>query len=301
VTSILKDFRNTIRNVVAAAEADGGISHTVIGTPEYSLEDVEEVRRLWAEEFIALTDRTQPLTRTVGFEPGQLEEAIENASNASTLLTIIGYVIMIIYSAYELWPRPLVGLIGVGFVSLATGCGLGICAIAGVTFNATSTKVLPFLLLGLGVDDMFVLAMNYKWTNKRRPAEELTGQLMGVWGPSITNTSVANLVVFMIGSAAGLPMVVNFCTMAVVGIFAIFLTNFFMTTALLVSRKYHTTCLMPSVLVAIVFLVTHFQFLVSNFMVGWCLYSFLQSVLMHFLTRGGGGRGGGVVNISIPF
>lgn len=48
---------------------------------------------------------------------------------------------------------------GVGFVLILLGnaAAYGIIAIAGVQFNHTMLQALPFLALGLGVDDLFLL------------------------------------------------------------------------------------------------------------------------------------------------
>ena len=78
-----------------------------------------------------------------------------------------------------------VGLAGVLLVALAVASGLGLCALLGIAFNAATTQVhqvgqtrgptapaarflqlptpvplqvLPFLALGIGVDDIFLLA-----------------------------------------------------------------------------------------------------------------------------------------------
>uniref|UniRef100_A0A493T634 Patched 2 n=1 Tax=Anas platyrhynchos platyrhynchos TaxID=8840 RepID=A0A493T634_ANAPP len=51
-----------------------------------------------------------------------------------------------------------VGLAGVLLVALSVASGLGLCSLLGISFNAATTQVLPFLALGIGVDDMFLLA-----------------------------------------------------------------------------------------------------------------------------------------------
>lgn len=52
--------------------------------------------------------------------------------------------------------RTSLALLGIVSVCLSIGAGFGICAAIGIPFT-TITTVLPFILLGIGVDDMFVL------------------------------------------------------------------------------------------------------------------------------------------------
>ena len=52
--------------------------------------------------------------------------------------------------------RTSLALLGIVSVCLSIGAGFGICAAIGIPFT-TITQVLPFILLGIGVDDMFVL------------------------------------------------------------------------------------------------------------------------------------------------
>ena len=53
------------------------------------------------------------------------------------------------------------GLSGVLLVTITVAGGLGLCAFLGLTFNASTTQIVPFLALGLGVDAMFLLTHTY--------------------------------------------------------------------------------------------------------------------------------------------
>jgi hypothetical protein len=53
------------------------------------------------------------------------------------------------------------GITGVLLVTITVAGGLGCCAIIGLTFNASTTQILPFLSLGLGVNAMFLLTHTY--------------------------------------------------------------------------------------------------------------------------------------------
>lgn len=53
------------------------------------------------------------------------------------------------------------GVAGVLLVILTIGPGLGLCALIGIHFNASTSHIVPYLALGLGVDAMFILAHSY--------------------------------------------------------------------------------------------------------------------------------------------
>jgi patched 1 len=54
-----------------------------------------------------------------------------------------------------------VGLGGVILVGLTVSAGLGLCAVLGLPFNASTIQIVPFLALGLGMSDLFLLLQAY--------------------------------------------------------------------------------------------------------------------------------------------
>lgn len=79
----------------------------------------------------------------------------------------ISYVIIQIYVClalgkfHTLYSRVLLGVGGVFGLLLATACALGITSLLQVQFSPISLNVLPYLLLGIGVDNMFIIADVY--------------------------------------------------------------------------------------------------------------------------------------------
>lgn len=53
------------------------------------------------------------------------------------------------------------GLFGLVLVSLSVAAGLGLCSLLHLQFNATTTQIVPFITLGLGVDDMFLMVYTF--------------------------------------------------------------------------------------------------------------------------------------------
>ena len=149
--------------------------------------------------------------------------------DANPALIIISYLLMVAYAALSLFSpgQPLyshvgLGLVGIGIVALAVCSAFGLAGFLGIAFNPTSTQVLPFLALGLGVDDMFVLAHHFKAGEAQQHedlvhggasayAEALVRDCLAKAGPSITLTSTVNFLVFFVGSWTPIPAVTAFC------------------------------------------------------------------------------------------
>ena len=114
---------------------------------------------------------------------------------------MVGYAALSLLSPGQpLDSRVGLGLVGICIVALAVCSAFGLAGFLGIAFNPTSTQVLPFLALGLGVDDMFVLAHHFK-ASEAGPsitlmqggaavyAEALVRDCLAKAGPSITLTS----------------------------------------------------------------------------------------------------------------
>ena len=85
-------------------------------------------------------------------------------------------------------------------------------------------NVLPFILIGIGVDDMFVLvaALEAEGVEKQSVPVRM-GKAMGAAGVSITITSLTDMIAFVLGVTSRLPALATFCAFAAVGITADFL------------------------------------------------------------------------------
>lgn len=92
---------------------------------------------------------------------------------------------------------------------LASSAALGLCTYLGLDLNATSTQVLPFLVLGLGVDDMFVIADAFfeleGKAKQHTPIKSLIASTLRKVGPSITLTSITNSSGFFLAAIIPIP------------------------------------------------------------------------------------------------
>ena len=90
-------------------------------------------------------------------------------------------------------------------------------------------SVLPFLLLGIGIDDMFVIVQNWDTAEEKRKSiptdkdlsiPERVGEAVSQAGAAITITSITDVIAFGVGGSTILPALSSFCIYASVGIVA---------------------------------------------------------------------------------
>ncbi|MDA9173054.1 hypothetical protein N9O24_00560 [bacterium] len=154
----------------------------------------------------------------------------------------------------------MVGVLGVCIVVLGMMASLGIGCFMRIKFNVYSVQILPFLLVGLGVNDMFLCAHNYcdvekQFAHGEYNYAEMIGYMMGRTGPSITLTTTANFVAFLIARTIRVRMVAEFCAQAAVGVLGIYFSILFGFMALLgvhakVSQEYKATHISMEALLA---------------------------------------------------
>ena len=78
--------------------------------------------------------------------------------------------------------------------------------------------ILPFIMLGVGVDGMFVLQGAMDVTNPADSMEDRMGHTMCTGGLSIAAASMTNFGALMIGSSTSLPALSAFSMFAAAGV-----------------------------------------------------------------------------------
>jgi predicted RND superfamily exporter protein len=140
----------------------------------------------------------------------------------------MGFLIILVYAIFvfgrftPVKSRVLLALSGCASVGFSIAFAYGFTTAIGFKLNPV-INVLPFVLIGIGVDDMFVLIAALESTDKNLPIQERMGQAMGRAGVSITVTSLTDLFAFALGSSSQLPALATFCVFAAIGITADFL------------------------------------------------------------------------------
>ena len=145
------------------------------------------------------------------------------------LMMPVSFMIMFVYVTVMLGrfscvqQRGLLALAGLACIGLSIGFTYGFCSALGL-FYGPMHNLIPFLLLGIGVDDMFVIMQCFD--NLRPEERDLTAVPAAVAltmrraGVAITVTSLTDFAVFALGATTVLPALRSFCLWCGVGILA---------------------------------------------------------------------------------
>ncbi|XP_058956472.2 patched domain-containing protein 3 isoform X1 [Pocillopora verrucosa] len=197
----------------------------------------------WEEKFGKLMDAQEPSSAELYYYT-RLQDQTDSGDSiqGDVQLLSIGYILIIIYVAVMLGRlsrlniKAWLALLGVICIGLAIGVSFGLASAFGVFYGPVHST-LPFLLLGIGVDDMFVIVQAWNNlspdTHKNQEIAERIGLALKHAGCSITITSLTDFLAFMIGATTILPALRSFCLFAGIGILADFALQATMFTAFL--------------------------------------------------------------------
>uniref|UniRef100_A0A3P8WN46 Patched 1 n=1 Tax=Cynoglossus semilaevis TaxID=244447 RepID=A0A3P8WN46_CYNSE len=198
------------------------VSH-IIWNEEKAAAILEAWQRRYSEAVLQSV-ATNSSQKVLSFTTTTLEDILKSFSDISVIRVASGYLLMLAYACLTMlrWDcaksQGAVGLAGVLLVTLSLAAGLGLCSLLGISFNAATTQVLPFLALGVGVDDVFLLAHAFSETgqNKRIPFEDRTGECLKRTGASVALTSISNVTAFFMAALIPIPALRAFSLQAAV-------------------------------------------------------------------------------------
>lgn len=133
---------------------------------------------------------------------------------------------------------------GIIVVLGAVGCSLGFFGYLQVETTMLTIEVIPFLVLAIGVDNIFIFVHAYdRIPNKSKDTiEKNIGRAMGQVGPSILLCTCSEICCFAIGSLSDMPAVNTFAIYAAMALFFdfIFQITAFVAIMCLDQKRYQT-------------------------------------------------------------
>uniref|UniRef100_A0A665VH95 SSD domain-containing protein n=1 Tax=Echeneis naucrates TaxID=173247 RepID=A0A665VH95_ECHNA len=191
----------------------------------------------WEKEFIKFMKEFKNPNLTIAFSAERsIEDEIDRESNSDIRTIVISYVIMFIYISLALghiqsFDRLMVdskislGIAGILIVLGSVSASLGIFSYAGIHLTLIVIEVIPFLVLAVGVDNIFIIVQTYQ-RDERMSHEELhqqIGRILGDVAPSMLLSSLSETVAFFLGALSNMPAVRTFSLFAGLAVFIDFL------------------------------------------------------------------------------
>ncbi|KAG5176686.1 patched family-domain-containing protein [Tribonema minus] len=242
-----------VRLVFSMRGGDGNSDNVSRGWETQS----DNVSRGWETQFI---NTVGPLMSSLQgmegywFAERSIDDELARSISGEVYLFAITYVLMAVFAMLTLGKldrvkgRARLGLICVTCIVISGAGAYGLCAAFGVPFTSLQ-QVLPFLLIGIGLDDAFIMAGALDLVNPDLPTAERIAEAMGRCGLSVFYTSIINFMVFMLGANSTLPAIEYFCIYAGVAVLFDFLLQVPSFIALLAydtdrqrARKYDLLC-----------------------------------------------------------
>ncbi|CAD6193959.1 unnamed protein product [Caenorhabditis auriculariae] len=214
-------------DVYLRVKEDKSDSHPALNRAQWNPYMAQEVIVAWQRNFTKKIYGHEANFKTEGhrvFHPlasTSIADMLEEFSQFNYVIIIVGYVLMVIYAAFTqaridgrwlaIQSNVMIAIVGVILVTFSSICGLGLATTLGINFNAATTQVVPFLSLGLGIDDMFLLLHNYDEIINICNKNEI-GVLLKETGMSVMVTSINNILAFISGYVLPIPALRSFCS-----------------------------------------------------------------------------------------
>ncbi|KAI4456062.1 npc intracellular cholesterol transporter 1 [Holotrichia oblita] len=186
----------------------------------------------WEKKYVEFmknwTKTKKPAFMDIAFTSERsIEDELDRESQSDVLTILISYIIMFAYIAVSLGQlrscsrllidsKITLGLGGVFIVLASVISSVGIFGFIGVPATLIIIEVIPFLVLAVGVDNIFILVQTHQ-RETRKPTEthaEHIGRILGQVGPSMLLTSVSESCCFFLGGLSDMPAVRAFALYA---------------------------------------------------------------------------------------
>lgn len=177
----------------------------------------DESAALWEQSLLkAMDGKDFGTIKVARFVSRTLETELENNTNSVIPFFGVTIAIMLFFSISTVmmgdWVRtkPWLGLMGVVSAVLACVAAFGFLIYLGVEFIGINMAA-PFLMLGIGIDDTFVMLAAWRRTRLQDTVTDRMAKTFADAAVSITITSLTDMISFFIGAITPFPCVQVFC------------------------------------------------------------------------------------------
>nr|XP_006812130.1 PREDICTED: patched domain-containing protein 3-like [Saccoglossus kowalevskii] len=213
-----------------------------------SPKDIDLASGKLEEAFFEMAIKYKPAKISFTFT---MSQALANDLDEMTVRMIprmvLSFAVLTVFSVLSLmmmdWvtSKPILGCLGVVSALLAIVSTVGLLSLCGVPFIHLNIAM-PFLTLGIGVDDMFIMVASWRTTSRHNSVADRMAETFSEAALSITITSITDVLAFGIGAISTFPSVQIFCCYCGVAILFdyLFQITFFAGCMALIGRREHS-------------------------------------------------------------
>ncbi|KAL3891662.1 hypothetical protein ACJMK2_003914 [Sinanodonta woodiana] len=208
----------------------------------------------WEQVFIEYMKNYRHQNMTVSFSSERsIQDELDRESKSDVMTIAISYFVMFAYISVSLGQfhslqtifidsKITLGLSGVAIVLCSVAASVGFFSYLGISMTLIIIEVVPFLVLAVGVDNIFILVQAFQrdQRNSEESLEDQIGRIVGTVGPSMLLSSLSESVAFFFGAMTNMPAVRTFslyAAMAVLFDFLLQITCFIGLMALDAKRR----------------------------------------------------------------
>ncbi|KAL8610616.1 hypothetical protein ACOMHN_006335 [Nucella lapillus] len=217
----------------------------------------------WKKTFLDHASKLDPNTVEVTYEtPESLGEELDKSTKGDivffslTMTICCTYASIVTSGGNPVSTRSMLAFGGILAAGLGIVGSMGLLSVCGVQF-VNICGVIPFLIIGIGVDDMFLMMSSWSESLPSKAEEQtvqrvpwILGRTMASAGIGITITSLTDFLAFVIGTTSVFRSVINFSLYAGVAVLFCYLANLTLFSGCLAihgrrvySKRHFLTCL----------------------------------------------------------
>ena len=186
---------------------------------QYSENSAWEIK--YAEYITRMQQNLSARGLTLLYTSGRsLDDSVSEASLGDLKLIVSSFFFMVIFCTFTLskfqnsvrghfW----IGNFGLVTLMLGIGAAFGLLMLVGFPYVAF-VGVLPFLIIGVGIDNMFIILDCLDRQDPNLRGSERVSKTMGHVGASITMTTLTDLIAFGVSMVTDFPAIKYFCLYA---------------------------------------------------------------------------------------
>jgi Niemann-Pick C1 protein len=199
---------NATRNFETISTQALIVTYLLNNDPKKERESLE-----WEKEFLKIATRNHSHFYISVMSERSVEDEINRESSADFFTVVLSYALMFIYVAISLGQihpiksRITLSFAGIFIVISSVIISMGICSLFRIKATLIIGQVIPFLILAIGVDNMYIITNSIDETDETLSITERVGLGMSKVGTSISMASLCTVLAFLLGSLTGMPAV----------------------------------------------------------------------------------------------